>query len=499
MTAVLADPIYEFFIVVIVGFVIGRIVLRGHPRLRLIGHIIFFIAITALLLLHGIEPYMPDASTEDISRRILVGIAKTIWWIGGALVLVSAVRLFLVSERNPHEGRLLQDLVVGAIYLGACLSIVAYVFHVPVGTLIATSGIFAIILGLALQSTLNDVFSGIALNLGRPYSIGDWIVLDDGIQGRVLETNWRATHLLNGTNDLVIIPNSALAKARLVNFSDPDETHGISLTVRIEPVKSPATIEETMRLVLLSSNSILRIPAPSVSIKSMDGAALEIELSCRVKDISMGAAATNEIYDLVFRHCKAAGLPLAGLQTTALLPAAEASQPPAPLQHPETAWRLLNAIQIFAPLTEDEKEALAASMTRKTYPKDAVIAEQKSKLASLMVVRSGVVGISRWENGREIELRRLSPGDCFGEGGVLMGAEEPGNVRALTFVVLYEITQAQLARVMHDRPTLADDLAMLLSRRMETERHLIDREEPTLASGRATSLAARIRHLFQLH
>src|SRR5262249_7450265 len=156
---------------------------------------------------------------------------------------------------KPREGRLLQDLVVGVIYLGAGLSIVAYVFSVPVGTLIATSGVFALILGLALQSTLNDVFSGIALNLGRAYTVGDWIVLENDVQGRVIETNWRATHLLNGTNDLVIIPNSALAKARLTNLSSPDETHGISLTVRVVPVQSPAAIESVMQTVLLSSNS----------------------------------------------------------------------------------------------------------------------------------------------------------------------------------------------------------------------------------------------------
>jgi hypothetical protein len=75
------------------------------------------------------------------------------------------------------KGRLIQDLVVGLIYLGAALSVVAYVFSAPVGTLIATSGVFAIILGLALQSTLADVFSGIALNLSRAYTVGDWIVL----------------------------------------------------------------------------------------------------------------------------------------------------------------------------------------------------------------------------------------------------------------------------------------------------------------------------------
>ncbi|WP_167858605.1 mechanosensitive ion channel family protein [Methylobacterium nonmethylotrophicum] len=119
------------------------------------------------------------------------------------------MRAFIIFEHRPHEARLLQDLLVALIYVGAGLSIVAYAFGVPVGALIATSGVFAIILGLALQSTLNDLFSGIALNLGRPYAIGDWIVLKDGTEGRVIETNWRATHLIGGSNDLIILPTAA--------------------------------------------------------------------------------------------------------------------------------------------------------------------------------------------------------------------------------------------------------------------------------------------------
>ncbi len=160
-------------------------------------------------------------------------------WIGGAMVLVSSVRLFLILERKPREGRLIQDLVVGVIYLGAGLSVIAYVFSVPVGTLIATSGVFAIVLGLALQSTLNDVFSGVALNLGRPYTVGDWIVLDEGVQGRVVETNWRSTHLLSATNDVIIVPNSTLAKRRLTNLTSPDEAHGVTINIRVLPTSPP--------------------------------------------------------------------------------------------------------------------------------------------------------------------------------------------------------------------------------------------------------------------
>ncbi|CCM78823.1 mechanosensitive ion channel family protein [Rhizobium mesoamericanum] len=60
----------------------------------------------------------------------------------------------------------------------------------------ATSGAVAIIFGLALQNTLGDVFSGITFTQGRPFVIGDWIMLSDRTEGRVTANNWHSTFLL---------------------------------------------------------------------------------------------------------------------------------------------------------------------------------------------------------------------------------------------------------------------------------------------------------------
>ncbi len=59
----------------------------------------------------------------------------------------------------------------------------------PVGGLLAAFGVIAILLDVALQSTLGDVFSGIVLNLAKPYHPGDRIILDSSTQGCVVETD----------------------------------------------------------------------------------------------------------------------------------------------------------------------------------------------------------------------------------------------------------------------------------------------------------------------
>lgn len=496
--ALLGDPIVQFCILVVVGTFVSRIMLRRQRAGRLIGQIIFFVSLTVLLLYHGIVPYEPSPPENSVALRTFTGFAKIVWWINGAWVLIAFVRLFLIFERKPREGRLIQDLVVGIIYLGAILSIVGDVFSVPIGTLIATSGVFAIILGLALQSTLSDVFSGIALNLGRPYSVGDWIVLDNDVQGRVVETNWRATQLLSGTNDLVVIPNSVLAKSRLTNFSSPDESHGVTVNVRIQPTTLPSIVADVMQNVLISCNFIQKTPEPTVAVNSIDEQAIELQLSFRVRDMSQTTAAKNEIYDLLYRHVKAAGLKFAGAPGAITFPTDYKSDATGRQQNPGTPWRLLNNIPLFSSLTEDEKEHLATHMQRRTYHKDAVIAEQDARLRALTILRSGVVSVTRREGHRQIELTRLAPGDYFGENGLLMGNGEVGTVRALTFVVTYEIGEDCLSPLLHDRPALAEELGAIMAKRIEAERHLFASADMLVNGAPISTLSSRIKHLFQL-
>ncbi|MBX4967929.1 mechanosensitive ion channel family protein [Rhizobium binae] len=497
-SGMLADPVVQAGTLAVIGAVVTRIALRPFPSWKLAGQLFFFAALTIILLYHDIVPYQVGPPTATTYERIFIALAKVIWWINAAWALIGFVRVFLIFERQPREGRLIQDLVIGLIYLGATLSVVAYVFSFPVGTLIATSGVFAIILGLALQSTLNDVFSGIALNLGRPYSIGDWIVLNDGVEGRVVETNWRSTHLLNGSNDLVILPNSFLAKVGLTNLSSPDRSHGATLTVRVVPTTGPSVIVDLMHTVLLNSSLILPEPKPGAQVKSLNADAVEVELSFRVRDIGQAGPAKNEIFDLVYRHIKAAGLTLAR-PIDAAAPLPDRVQPDEVAKtHRPTPLRLLDAIPLFSSLTEDEKEALATSMTRRTYKKDAILVKQGEIVTSLMIVRSGALLATRKEGHKEIELGRLAPGDYFGESGLLIGVGETASLRALTFVVIYEIAQASLTPLLHDRPGIADDLAATLSRRVETSQHSFAVEGTTLNGGSMNSLVMRIRHLFQM-
>ncbi|TIX43866.1 MAG: mechanosensitive ion channel family protein, partial [Mesorhizobium sp.] len=294
------SPLVYIVLLGLAGIVVWTLIPRRFASAKLVVQLGFFLAMSAMVVDLRVIPYEAAGDNETTGGAVLTGSVKLLWWVHLAWALIGFVRIYLVFERKPREARLLQDVVVGVVYAGMFLSILAFVFAVPVGTLIATSGVFAVILGLALQNTLGDVFSGIALNLGRPYVLGNWIILGDGTEGRVVETNWRSTQLLTPTHNVVALPNSLLAKIGVTNLSGPDESHGLAVTVKMAPTKTPAITVDLMRTVLLSCNSILQDPSPSVTIRSLDAAAIEIELSFRVASIDQRSAARNDIFDLIY-------------------------------------------------------------------------------------------------------------------------------------------------------------------------------------------------------
>jgi small-conductance mechanosensitive channel len=456
-------------VVGLAGIAAWNVIPQRFINARLVVQILFFLTMSVLLLDGAVVPYEPTPGIQNTALAILIGLAKVLWWLHLAWALIGFVRIFLVFERKPREARLLQEVVVGIVYAGTLLSILAFVFAVPVGTLIATSGVLAIILGLALQNTLGDVFSGIALTLGRTYGLGDWIVLSNGTEGRVVETNWRSTHLLSIANNIIALPNSLLAKLELTNVSSPDESHGLTCTVRLVPTRTPAFIETVMQAVLASCDRILKEPPPLVMISSIDALAIEVELSFRVAGLDRRITAQNEIYDLVYRHARAAGLSLA-------LPRSAS----AVLDHfpngrdaratSGTASDLIQAIPIFATLTEAEKEALAASATLRHYGKGDLIARQGAMLPSLMIVRGGVI-VRQDEKAPSgpTDVGHLAPGDFFGETGLLAGIGETLALRAMSHVEIYEIDHESFAPLLRDRPEMAEDLAAVLSDRLSAD------------------------------
>lgn len=470
----------------ITGIVVWHLQGRSRPNERLFTQIGFFLAMTAVLVFAGIMPFRFDAPHLDEAGSLIV-LAKILWWTHLSWATIGFVRIYIVLDGRPREARLIQDLLVAIIYLGVLLSVMAFVFGVPIGTLLATSGVFAVILGLALQNTLGDVFSGIALTLGRPYTIGDWILLPDETEGRVVASNWRSTYLLTGAHNLVVMPNSVLAKQGLTNVSKPDESHQIALGIRVAPTHTPAFVLKVMLDALSSCNSIVQEPPPSVSLMGIDASAIDIQLFFKVTSLAQRNVARNDVIDLVYRHCNASGLALARPLGTQVF---EDSQIVVPKV---SALTLLKSIPLFTELPDADKEKISFGAIEKRVAAGEELFAKGSVSDRLLIIREGVA--LRRDQGEIVA--RLAPGDILGTRGVFMGQPENSQSVTLTSTTVYEIEKAAFDSLVAGRSEVVDDITRRIRRAGVHDEN--GSAPPIHSDATRVDLVHAIRSMFRAH
>jgi small-conductance mechanosensitive channel/CRP-like cAMP-binding protein len=455
------DPLVVAFGLTVLGGLTAHFLFKKYPIARAIIRVINLILLSIVLLSADIIPYQPLRFTGSPFLDAVHGALKVAWWLFAAWFLVGFLRAFVIVEHRPREGKLLQDLLAGLIYLVAAFAIIAYVFDLPIQGLLATSGAVAIILGLALQSTLGDVFSGVVLSFSRPYRPGDWISLEGGTDGRVIELNWRATHVLTGRRDLAIVPNSTIAKSKIVNVSSPSGIHGVTITVQLDPKTPPATGAEILEHAILNCRLIVATPAPSVTIKSINASFTEFEITFFVEELASATRAQNQLFDLIFRHLAVAGIDLAMAQNQPEAVIGDQASP----KLTTGLERLLELVDIFASLTSDERKAIAGKLNAKSYDEGETLVEAGTVVHSLFIVGTGVLSFTREESEGEIELLRIGPGDHFGEIGMLTGAPAIAKISAMIPATVYEVKKDDLSPILEARPEVSQGLCRALARR----------------------------------
>ena len=167
----------------ILGFVIvSYIALRPFPqRVRYVFDFLCFVGATFILLRNHAFP-LPGSDGAANGTALWLNAVAGIWWLLGARVLVAVMSFTLNHNRRWREARLFPDLTAAAIYTAAVSVVLISVLSLPIGGLLATSGVLAIVLGLALQNTLADVFAGIAFGIEAPFNVGDRISVADKIE-----------------------------------------------------------------------------------------------------------------------------------------------------------------------------------------------------------------------------------------------------------------------------------------------------------------------------
>jgi small-conductance mechanosensitive channel len=427
-----------------------------------------WLALTLGYLRTGDVPVLIHRLPTDPLARALVQAYDTLWWLAGAWLVVNLMNVVLwrwlfPGARQPGGRKLIADLMSTFIYLAAFLAILAFAFDQDISGVLATSGVVAIVIGLALQTSLGEIVSGLFMSVEAPYRAGDWITIDDKIDGQVVETNWRATRLKTRTDDYVIVPNSTIAKANIVNRYFPGKQHIAQFLITIDSRTPPERAIATLRAAAAAATGIQRDPPPEVLILNLTPKAIEYRITYHIDDFAEAPALRSELAQRVWHHLDWAGIRMD--EAPILAPATALTD----AERATALEKALTRVILCSPLSSDERATLATRCRTQTVPAGTTLVTQGADGDSMYLISEGVmvVRLRQPETGLDIEVARLGPGDYFGEMSLLTGAKRSATVRALTPVCVHELTKADLAPTLMARPALASELGKVLAARQK--------------------------------
>jgi len=236
------------------GFVLNRILHHYSRRLeRTWGELIFsFLEALPMPLLLLVAMYtaleeftLPSQWERLGSKLILTLVILALFYFPAKVFILFLRRL---GQKEPALERVANPaaLIVRVLFAVVAVIVILENLGIRLTAVWTTLGVGSVAVALALQDTLGNLFAGLYLLADHPISPDDYVKLDSGQEGYVLTIGWRSTHLRTGANNLVVIPNSTLAKAIVTNYSMPETRMTATIPVSVQYGADPVRVEKAL-------------------------------------------------------------------------------------------------------------------------------------------------------------------------------------------------------------------------------------------------------------
>jgi len=418
---------------------------------------------------------------------------------GLVLVVLTRAAILLVTETPigravvPPLPRIFIDVVQGLMLLVVALLTLSVAGFKP-GELLATSAILTAVIGLALQDTLGNLFSGLALQFGQHFEVGDWVTLDTHT-GRVLEIGWRATRLVTLDETDIIVPNSVIAKSVVRNHSKPSPIERRNIPFGAPYGVPPGRIELFVLPALAGVPKVLASPAPSLITVAFADSAIQYSLryytddyrSCQVTD----ALVRNRIWYALARAGIAMPFPQRELHLRMEDGAVRKEPGAAALAaHVEAIRR----VPIFEVLSDASRARIAGASQERLFTAGEEIVRQGDAGQELFVIVDGEVAV-RVDG---LEIARLAPGGFFGEMSLLTGEPRSATVVAIRDVRAISVAPEALRPELDSDTDVVGRLGTVLAQRQVALEELAQRRHTPMPGieERTGKLLERIRAFF---
>src|SRR5882724_50866 len=388
--------------------------------------------------------------------------------LGVALVNRYIWDLYFEKKRQTTIPHFLRETVGGLIFLLVLLLVLSYGYHAEAQLkgLLAGSGVVAIVVGFAGQNLFAGIIGGIAIQINRPYKLGDWLKVGD-TYAEVREINWRSTRLCTNDDIYLDIPNNEMVSHQIVNLHYPTEIHAMRIRVGVEYKNPPNLVKDTLRRAAQSAKNVVPDPPVKVFLVDFADSAMVYEIKFYMGNHARINETNDSVRTNVWYELKRQGItipfPIRTLQVE--------RKPAVSMQEEyQEARAVLRSEALFECLSDEQIESLVQQSQVSHFGRGERVIREGAEGDSMFVLLRGAAEVSISKNGASIPVATLRAPDCFGEMSLLTGEHRTATVRAQTDCQVMEIGKPVMAEVLRASPDCLERLSELLAKRkMETE------------------------------
>jgi len=428
-----------------------------------------------LVLLEGRLIQKDGAAASQMSETsisLLVNffhLIKIILWMAIVIIAVRFINflVFHVALRNSTQNEI-SSLIRTILSIIVCIVAFFIIFQsqyptVQLAPLFTGSTILGIVVGLALQDTLGNLFAGIALQADQPFQVGDVINLQkNSWTGVVEQVSWRGVKIRTFQNKIVVISNAVLGK-EFIEVAPRDNLNArivfFNTLYSASPSRTIHLIREAVRQVENVSPKI----RPVVRIRNLGDNGIDWEIKYWLEDYTKYNDTDALIRQRVWYVFQRENIHFA-FPTRTLHIEKQGVEP----NFTETVNEIfdrLSDVPLFAPLTDEETQQIAETVEAKIFSNGEKIVRRGQEGKSMFVIHRGSVKVQINEDGKIKVLRNLSEGDFFGEMGLFTGEPRTATVVATEETEVLEIKHTCLKPILEANPELVERFGDIIEER----------------------------------
>jgi small-conductance mechanosensitive channel/CRP-like cAMP-binding protein len=427
-------------------------------RARLQGTLVFFGL--AALAFWAVRLVRPNSSGEQFAAAATL---LALGYLAVRLVSLAVFESLLARRMGIEMPRLARDVVTLIAYLLVTVVILRASLGLDIATLLVSSAVITVVIGLALQETLGGLLAGLALALEQRLEAGEWIELH-GTVGRVEELGWRSLLLRTTLDERIVVPNSDVARTRLRLLGRGDRAVAVPIRLGVSYAVPPHEAKRVLERVgeeTVGVGAGLRVQA---LVHEFAESAVVYEVRLWTREPWRVADLTDTFLTRAHAALAREGMEIPFPQRTlhrapARLPAASAAR----------CRAAMAACELFRGLPDSALAAAAQDSRWLAFAPGETVTRQGEESSALYVVASGAATVVHDED----VVGRVGPGDVFGEFAFLMEVPRVATVRAETALEVVEVDSNALRALLREHEDLLGELAERVAQR---QRVLAERE-----------------------